>query len=205
MTFQFMCPHGHLLQGDVSQMGHPCQCPHCGITFIIPTVEVQPQYAPQHQQPAPYTQYPDFTQQPAQPSGPTFPDFGAMQAHPESPLQQHLAPVHHEEPDHHDEPVTMHAPVDPAELQPQADPNIVHIPCPNGHELETPLDMIGQDVLCPHCGAQFKLRNEDSIEYRERQERILHARSEFWFKWSIAAAVVVLLGLVGMMVVISQR
>ena len=44
MQFQFMCPQGHLLQGDVAQMGMPCQCPHCGMTFLIPRVDVQPHY-----------------------------------------------------------------------------------------------------------------------------------------------------------------
>src|SRR5437868_3224648 len=52
MVFQFLCPHQHLLQGDESQMGQQCQCPQCGIVFIIPTIQVQPQYVqPQYVQP----------------------------------------------------------------------------------------------------------------------------------------------------------
>ena len=38
MTFQFLCPQGHLLQGDEAHMGMQCQCPQCGTAFIIPTV-----------------------------------------------------------------------------------------------------------------------------------------------------------------------
>ncbi len=38
MTFQFLCPQGHLLQGEEAHMGMECQCPQCGTAFIIPTV-----------------------------------------------------------------------------------------------------------------------------------------------------------------------
>lgn len=36
MSFQFQCPQGHLLEGDVSQAGQQCNCPMCGMLFIIP-------------------------------------------------------------------------------------------------------------------------------------------------------------------------
>ena len=49
-------------------------------------------------------------------------------------------------------------------------PNLLHIPCPNGHELETPLDMIGQRAMCPHCGVEFRLKREKSVEYLRQQE-----------------------------------
>src|SRR6185295_8589581 len=39
MTFQFLCPQGHLLQGEEAHMGMQCQCPQCGTAFIIPTVD----------------------------------------------------------------------------------------------------------------------------------------------------------------------
>ncbi len=73
MQFQFMCPHGHLLQGDIAQMGMPCQCPHCGITFIIPQV---PQYM-QAPAPSPYAPYQDPYAQPAaqHPYAGGIPDF----------------------------------------------------------------------------------------------------------------------------------
>ena len=197
MTFQFMCPHGHLLQGDYSQMGMPCQCPHCGITFIIPRVDVQPQhYAPANPYPdqyAPQPSYGGYTDEPApQPSHQEVFDHPAPAPEPEMPAEEH--------------PNSLVAAMEIVESPvAQSDPNILHIPCPNGHTLETPPDMIGQEVLCPHCAAQFRLRNEDSVEYKHRQEQIMARRSEFWFKWSIAAAVVVVLGLIGMFVVIASR
>ena len=46
----------------------------------------------------------------------------------------------------------------------------LHILCPAGHELETPREMLGQDAMCPYCQTQFRLRIEDSVEYRKEQE-----------------------------------
>ena len=42
MSFQFQCPQGHLLEGDVSQAGQQCHCPTCGMLFIIPEPIVEP-------------------------------------------------------------------------------------------------------------------------------------------------------------------
>ncbi|MCA9165999.1 MAG: hypothetical protein KDA62_23590, partial [Planctomycetales bacterium] len=76
---------------------------------------------------------------------------------------------------------------------------LYHIPCPNGHELETPADMLGQDVLCPHCNVQFRLREKDSVEYKRqrREESIRRERKlgNVWLNWAITIAVVVVLGL----------
>jgi hypothetical protein len=38
MGFKFLCPQGHLLEGDSSQAGQPCGCPECGTTFLVPQV-----------------------------------------------------------------------------------------------------------------------------------------------------------------------
>jgi hypothetical protein len=36
MTFQFLCPGGHLLQGDELQAGRRCKRPYCGSEFLVP-------------------------------------------------------------------------------------------------------------------------------------------------------------------------
>src|SRR5687768_5234911 len=38
MPFQFLCPQGHLLQGDEAHTGMQTHCPQCGVLFIIPIV-----------------------------------------------------------------------------------------------------------------------------------------------------------------------
>lgn len=92
----------------------------------------------------------------------------------------------------------------PAEAPAPAEPEFLHIPCPNGHELETPLDMLDQEVLCPQCQAQFLLRRQDSVEFKKKQEEAerirLHKLSNAWLQWAIIAVVVVVLGLLGLIV-----
>src|SRR5690349_1780314 len=65
------------------------------------------------------------------------------------------------------EPIAAPAPeTPPPEPEKPAEPELLHIPCPNGHELEVPPDMIDTEVLCPQCNVQFRLRAKDSIEHR---------------------------------------
>jgi DNA-directed RNA polymerase subunit RPC12/RpoP len=153
MAFQFMCPKGHLLEGEESQGGQQCRCPQCGMVFIIPT-------------PEPAAVLPEESS----PAG--FPGFDAAAA---------------EEPD---------------------EPRILHIHCPNGHPLETPEDMLNQEVLCPHCDAQFVLRERDSLEARRKrqaeQERIHRQQAKAWMNWAIALGVIIVLGLIGMFIVAAQ-
>jgi hypothetical protein len=167
MTFQFLCPQGHLLQGEEAHMGMQCQCPQCGVAFIIPTIE-----------------------RPA----------GALPAAPAPQVPQiDLAPL-----DNVDELASGGGPasnslegldvesLDAGELEDAALGEVLlHIPCPNGHELEVPLDMVGQRALCPHCQVEFRLRREKSVEYQREQEMIDRKRGEFWFKLAVIAAFVV--------------
>lgn len=83
----------------------------------------------------------------------------------------------------------------------------MHIACPNGHELETPREMLGQDVLCPHCNVQFRLREKDSVEYKRRKAQEIERRDrkagQMWLNWAIVAAVLVVIGIVGLIVLSS--
>jgi hypothetical protein len=85
-----------------------------------------------------------------------------------------------------------------------AEPELLHIPCPNGHELETPVDMLDQDVLCPQCNAQFRLKRKNSVEYKKKKELEEKIRLEkiggLWLTWAIVAVVVVVVGLVGLII-----
>jgi hypothetical protein len=103
------------------------------------------------------------------------------------------------------QPPSEPAPAPAAEPVPEKqEPRIVRIPCPQGHELQTPMDMIGQDVLCPFCSTQFHLKFEDSVEYKEEQAKLKQRREEQLnqaaLKWSIIAAVVVVVGILAMIV-----
>jgi rubredoxin len=96
------------------------------------------------------------------------------------------------------------APTVTAEPEAPAEPELLHIPCPNGHELETPLDMLDQDVLCPQCNAQFRLKRKNSVEYKKKKELEENIRLEkiggLWLTWAIVAVVVVVVGLLGLII-----
>src|SRR5688572_6236857 len=78
MPFQFQCPQGHLLEGEPNHAGQQCNCPMCGMLFIIPAPFAAPaappapvfsQYVPPASEPAfaPAAFTPEFVpdQQPA--------------------------------------------------------------------------------------------------------------------------------------------
>ena len=159
MAFEFLCPQGHLLEGDESQVGSECACPTCGCHFEVP--------APLPTEPINVVSV-DSTPAP-------LPDV-----RPES-----------------------------FELTRAADLEIVHIPCPSGHELETPREMLGQEALCPYCNKQFRLRLEKSLEYireqaeEQRREDLKLGRT--WLRISIVLTALVVLGLVVLLVLSTVR
>ena len=79
---------------------------------------------------------------------------------------------------------------------------LFHIPCPNGHELEVPREMLDQAALCPQCNSQFKLRERDSLEYKRkkviREEQQERRTSNAWLHWIVGISVVVLLFLLAL-------
>jgi hypothetical protein len=190
MGFQFQCPQGHLLEGDESQAGQQCHCPMCGMLFIIPQPIVTPAAAAEG---GPAFRFSDrFSgvggeESPSAPAGPAPPEAPALPAgDPSAPYvpEQGAGP--------------MTAP---------PEPELLHIPCPNGHELETPVEMLEQEVLCPQCNAQFRLRRKDSVEFKRKKEQEEKLRLEkvgnLWLNWAIVAVVLVVLILVGL-VIFSQ-
>lgn len=183
MSFQFQCPQGHLLEGDPSHAGQQCVCPTCGMLFIIP--------AP--------LQAPVAEANPWSPGGAQPSPWAAMAATQET-AQPTYAPEQAAQ--------TASPQQAPVEQAPQ-EPELLHIPCPNGHELETPLDMLDQDVLCPQCQAQFTLRRRDSIEYKKKKEQedlIREAKAnKMALNAAIIAAVLVGLLLVGLVVAAIMR
>lgn len=171
MTFQFLCPHGHLLQGEEAHMGMQCECPQCGVAFIIPTIE-RGAASPGGSSPAA-----DLGLAPVD-------DVGSLAG---------IGGIHEDAGTMGGLDVGAADPSDfPAdELNTSLDESLLHIPCPNGHELEVPMDMLGQNALCPHCGVEFRLKREKSIEFLFQQDALDRRRGDFWLKLAIIAAVVV--------------
>ena len=177
MTFQFMCPKGCLLEGDESDMGETIDCPDCGITFVIPTVEDKPAATDVSAAP-PRRRLADLEQ------------MAAAENDAASALPQIMQG---------DAEGGEFAPFQPRQVD--AGPRILHIPCPScRHVLETPDDMLDIDALCPHCGQQFHLLYSESLEgQHEQQEKfaaIDRKEGKKWFTIAIVAGIVVALMLV---------
>lgn len=206
MPYQFYCPQGHLLQGLESQAGQFTQCPFCGLSFVMPAIPgpqpdagpppgvfgppgpAGPQFAPGPAGPqfAPEPQLPQIGPRSSQQTLPQWPAVGPAAA-PATMDEQPLVR-------------TGEAPPAVGEGQPSRE-RTVHIPCPQGHELETPWDMLGQDALCPICNVQFKLKYELSREFETRQKQREYRLGKKWLNWAIAAAILVGLGLLTLVAV----
>lgn len=182
MPFQFLCPQGHLLEGNESDMGLECQCPQCGTAFIIPTIDRPGQSSA----PAP-------VQEPVQsafqrPRSGRDKAFEALEAAAESTTPKKPAKLDDELLD---------------DVGTVVEEPLLHIPCPNGHELETPFDMLGQRAMCPHCGAEFKLKREKSVEYLREQEILERQRAKFWFQLAVLAAGFVVVVILAMIAIVA--
>ncbi len=173
MTFQFLCPQGHLLEGEESHMGMQCECPQCGTAFIIPTIDSGGQPVAESQEPVAPQAEPTSEIEIEPP-----PPFDTLQELEDA--AKGVAPISVGDADE-----LGSTPLADSGLD---DEVLLHIPCPNGHELETPVEMIGQRAKCPHCGAEFRLRREKSIEYLRHEEMLERRQAKFWFQLAIIAA-----------------
>ena len=185
MAFQFYCPQRHLLEAAEAQAGQQSQCPICGTAFMIPAPPaampvssvVSPpsrQGPPPLQSPAPSNVFRD-----APSPGPSTAEVDPIAAM-RSALERSTPAS-----------APASAPAEPRE-------ELVHLFCPNGHELETPTDMLGQEALCPHCRAQFRLRMRDTREFQAEQLRKEQEFNRKALRWAIGTAVVIGLGLLAM-------
>ncbi len=268
MSFNFLCPQGHWLSGDESQMGQQLQCPVCGSLFIVPVVQPsipmgwlpgqfpqQPQAAvpywppgglqgtvpgpdttgaasgvpghvpswPPAAQPGqlpfvpatapaggePLTEAPVIRTSPEPVSPATSLTFAAPAAEVAGTVEAgsaaHTSLAAHAGPDAHVGAGTAGAagsqPAQPEGTAAQApakkEPRILHIPCPKGHELPTPEEMLDQEALCPYCRTQFRLLYKNSVEYKQEKARAEQERqariNRLAVKLSVWGAVLVLL------------
>lgn len=187
---QFFCPLGHLLECSASQICQRSRCPTCGAEFVVPQVVATPnersRQATEQQSPELPAIGPGFS------LGPAHVGKSRQALETEAPLIRRPSAVFASE-------TATAASVDEERL--------VHIPCPAGHELETPFSMIGKDVMCPICQAEFRLHYNRSREHRteQQQERVRREQKvgRTWMTWSLVAAALVLCGF-ALMIAISM-
>jgi len=185
--FQFACPNCQMvLQADAAQANQQCQCPGCGNLFLIPAPAAAAPQVPDFGNPFPNAPQGEPMGSPpvggpaapaiAPQSGPAFPDVQG----PAADGRQAFDPY--------------------GEVTQQ----VFHISCPNGHELEVPPEMLNEEVMCPHCGSQFLLRERDSVEYKRKKEEDEERRQikagKQWFTAAVIIASVVVIALILMMI-----
>lgn len=185
MGFQFQCPQGHLLQAEPNQVGQQSCCPLCGTPFIIP---------------APVGAV--VSQHPLMPFANAAAGIAPQMPH-ATPQMGPLPPIDLTHA------VRTRQSASGVELPASPSSQLLHIPCPSGHELEVPTDMLDQDALCPTCQVQFRLRAKDSLEHKRRQAEAMDRRQEklgqAWLNWAVIIAVAVVVGLVVMIIVRANR
>jgi Zn finger protein HypA/HybF involved in hydrogenase expression len=186
MAFQFQCPQcANVLQAEEFQAGQQSYCPLCGAMFLIPAP-----FVASASPPAPAAPYgaPGYPMGPG--PSPGFPQVGPAPA-PPSPGFPMVGPG-----------AGGHAGTLPPKPSAPAfelrEPELLHIPCPQCKEmLETPIEMLDQDVLCPHCQAQFQLRRRDSVEFQRKKQQEAEIREfkagKTWLNLAIVAVVLVVL------------
>ncbi len=90
----------------------------------------------------------------------------------------------------------------PAAPEPPPEPRLFRIVCPKGHQVQTPEEMLGTKAQCPYCNAVLDLKYENSIEYKEEQDRVHRQqeleqrivderRGRFWMRLAVLAAVLI--------------
>lgn len=204
MVFRFFCPQGHILEAELEQAGQPAACPFCGTEMLIPFCGDR---ARQTESVETHTSQP-----------PPFPDPGTDEA---APLEiapdavslgtdagaASFPPATGGESKSFTEESPFSGVVASAGMGEMTD-DVLHIPCPQGHVLETPRDMLGMAVRCPICQTTFEPQYELSQEYRRKREEMAARAAEraarFWLHLAIGAAILVLGGLI-MLIIFAPR
>ena len=224
-SHQFRCPNGHLLGSTPAQVGQQMACPMCGTVFLVPHL---PGQEPPAAFSPPQQGQPQADQVNARPPNPVVPSTkpNTMFAPPlaADPLGANqtdmgLSPAG----DGMDDAVlglgneewgagdALDDAADPLHLGASSFPGpaidignknpspVLHIHCPNGHQLETPREMLAQEAMCPHCGVQFELKESQSVEAKSKREKELDRQwnriGNRWLTWSITVVIIVVLTL----------
>jgi len=174
MSFQFMCPQGHLLEGDYAQMGQTIQCPVCAMDFIVPTVEVPAEVS------AGASTEPSFA---SEAGGEAIEEF-SLRRGPRNGGQ----PV--DDPSEVSAPAMIHYPCKCGQvLQVPKDMLGQTVMCP----------FCGK-VIELH----YRKTLEGRREKEDAEQRRLARSGRLWMNWAIVIAIFVGIGLVGMIAALSQ-
>jgi len=205
MPFPFFCPQGHILEAEIEQAGQAAACPFCGTEMLIPPPGNRTRQAESPPRGADQSQSDHDPAMAATSSLEIAPD-GVGDGMPMG--TSGLASAAEMGPDASAGEQSAFAGIATGLSIGETTDEVLHIPCPHGHVLETPPDMLGMPMMCPICRTTFEPQYELSQEYRQKREEMAARASEraarFWLNLAIGAAILVLGGLI-MLIVFAPR
>ena len=139
MVIKFLCPNGHQLSAPESMAGKKGKCPKCQSAFVVPTLEEMAAAEAEEEQ-AP-VQQPELAVATAPAAA--APSLAAAEG----------------------------SAVRPAMGSGKGMPagEVFVFLCPNGHKLNGPPSLKGKAGQCPHCGARFRIPDDEDLEQLEEE------------------------------------
>ena len=200
MPFEFRCPQGHLLEGEIEDVGQDFNCPICGVRFTIPSAPYTPTATPIQPPVTPYPQH--YHQVPTanviEPE--TFPDVTANGSidEVENEFAIHTDGSQTDSANQDDNQAEQGGNDTPDFENKNTNQDELQIPCPSGHILHATRDMLDEEVICPFCEEQFELKEHHSLEAIEkRQEK--HER--IFLYWGIGVMVIGIVSVITFMII----
>lgn len=154
MNVSFACPNGHPLNAPEHLAGKPGKCPHCGMRFLIPTLDEIAQGTADEVLPS------------SGKSTVTSTTTGTSEPPPTEPART-VPP--RSLPPRTESPRTPAAANAPNATRPNerlasavADKAVetIYFTCPQGHKLNGPSGLRGKLGKCPHCATQFRIPSD---------------------------------------------
>ncbi len=187
MPFEFRCPQGHLLEGEIEDVGQDFNCPICGVRFTIPSAPYTPTATPIQPPVTPYPQH--YHQVPTANVIDTDPPVIEPETFPDVTANGSIDEVENEFAIQTDGSQTDSANQDDNQAEQggndtpdfenkNTNQDELQIPCPSGHILHATRDMLDEEVICPFCEEQFELKERNSLEAIEKREILAEKREE---------------------------
>lgn len=163
MTIEFFCPNEHQLSAPDNMAGKAGKCPRCGSKFLIPTLE---ELREGMEEPAPEPVSSSGAGSRSAKGKAETPSGSskklAWQGAPAAPsLKVGASSGKKSSSDAPTTPAADTAGSDARRAAPPLAPGNFVFLCPNNHKLNGPVSLKGKPGQCPHCGAKFRIPDDD--------------------------------------------
>jgi hypothetical protein len=148
MAIEFECPNGHKLKAPEERAGKAGKCPKCGVDFIVPSPQIEPE-------PESFEEFEEEESQWPEEGLPGGESPSGDRAESPTEIGKGNAPIAHS-----------------VEVQPgkSAPEETISFLCPNGHKLTSPVSLQGRAGKCPHCGEKFRVPTLEELHAEEEIE-----------------------------------